>query len=155
MTHDYKRNGTTTLFAAMNVLDGTVFGRNMQRHRHQEFIRFLNAVERKVPAGKTNPHGPRQLRPPQASRRAAMAGAPSTLDIPFHADFGLLAQRRRGLFRHPDQAPSQAWRLPIRRPTSRLPSTASSKTTTPARNPSNGSPIPTKSSPPSGVGTKR
>ena len=35
----YKRNGTTTLFAAMNVLDGTVMGRNMQRHRHQEFIR--------------------------------------------------------------------------------------------------------------------
>jgi len=53
MTHDSKRNGTTTLFAAMNVLDGTVIGRNMQRHRHQEFIRFLNAVEREVPAGKT------------------------------------------------------------------------------------------------------
>ena len=53
MTHDYKRHGTTTLFAAMNVLDGTVIGRNMQRHRHQEFIRFLNAIEREVPAGKT------------------------------------------------------------------------------------------------------
>ena len=52
MTHDYKRNGTTTLFAALNVLDGTVIGRNMQRHRHQEFIRFLNAVEAKVPADK-------------------------------------------------------------------------------------------------------
>ena len=53
MTHDYKRNGTTTLFAALNVLDGSVIGRNMQRHRHQEFIRFLNAVEREVPPGKT------------------------------------------------------------------------------------------------------
>ena len=52
MTHDYKRNGTTTLFAALNVLDGTVIGRNMQRHRHQEFIRFLKAVEAQVPAGK-------------------------------------------------------------------------------------------------------
>ena len=52
MTHDYKRHGTTTLFAALNVLDGTVIGRNMQRHRHQEFIRFLNAVETHVPAGK-------------------------------------------------------------------------------------------------------
>jgi transposase len=52
MTHDYVRNGTTTLFAAMNVLDGTVIGQNMQRHRHQEFIRFLNAIERKVPIGK-------------------------------------------------------------------------------------------------------
>ena len=52
MTHDYKRNGTTTLFAALNVLDGTVIGRNMQRHRHQEFIRFLNTIERDIPAGK-------------------------------------------------------------------------------------------------------
>src|SRR5215212_2635274 len=52
MTHDYKRHGTTTLFAALNVLDGTVIGRCMQRHRHQEFIRFLNAVEATVPAGK-------------------------------------------------------------------------------------------------------
>jgi transposase len=52
MTHDYKRHGTTTLFAALNVLDGTVLGQCMQRHRHQEFIRFLNGVERAVPAGK-------------------------------------------------------------------------------------------------------
>jgi transposase len=52
MTHDYKRNGTTTLFAALNVLDGAVIGKNMQRHRHQEFIRFLNEIERQVPSGK-------------------------------------------------------------------------------------------------------
>jgi len=52
MTHDYKRHGTTTLFAALNVLDGTVIGRNMQRHRHQEFIRFLNTVEAQVPKRK-------------------------------------------------------------------------------------------------------
>src|SRR5664280_1715756 len=52
MTHDYKRHGTTTLFAALNVLDGTVIGRNMQRHRHQEFIRFLNTVNAQIPAGK-------------------------------------------------------------------------------------------------------
>jgi len=52
MTHDYKRHGTTTLFAALNVLDGTVIGRNMRRHRHQEFICFLNAIETGAPAGK-------------------------------------------------------------------------------------------------------
>ena len=52
LTHDYKRHGTTTLFAAFNVLDGVVLGRCMQKHTHQEFIRFLNAVEREVPAGK-------------------------------------------------------------------------------------------------------
>ncbi len=52
MTHDYKRNGTTTLFAALDILRGTVIGRCMKQHRHQEFIRFLSAVERAVPAGK-------------------------------------------------------------------------------------------------------
>ena len=52
MTHDYIRNGTTTLFAALNVLDGTVIGQCMARHRHQELIRFLNRVEAAVPAGK-------------------------------------------------------------------------------------------------------
>lgn len=52
MTHDYKRHGTTTLFAALNVLDGSVIGRCMQQHRHEEVIRFLNEVERAVPAGK-------------------------------------------------------------------------------------------------------
>ena len=52
MTHDYKRNGTTTLFAALNVLDGTIIGRNMKRHRHQEFIRFLDEVDAQVPKRK-------------------------------------------------------------------------------------------------------
>jgi len=59
-THDDKRNGTTTPWsgaltrpsAALNVLDGKVIGRCMARHRQQEFIRFLNAIEREVPAGK-------------------------------------------------------------------------------------------------------
>jgi len=50
MTHDCIRNGTITLFVALNVLEGGVIGRCMQRHRHQEFIRFLNAIEAQVPA---------------------------------------------------------------------------------------------------------
>ena len=52
MTNDYKRNGTTTLFAALNILDGTVVGRCMPSHTHKEFIRFLNAVERAVRPGR-------------------------------------------------------------------------------------------------------
>ena len=52
MTHDYKRNGTTTLFAALDVLEGKIVGRCMQRHRHQEFIRFLNTIEATGPVGK-------------------------------------------------------------------------------------------------------
>ena len=65
MTHDYKRNGTTTLFAALDVLEGKVVGRCMQRHRHQEFIRFLKAVEKTVPATKAMHVILDQLRGPQ------------------------------------------------------------------------------------------
>ena len=50
MTHDDKRNGTTTLFAALNVLDGTVIGQCMDRHRPQEFIKFLKKIDRNTPA---------------------------------------------------------------------------------------------------------
>jgi transposase len=51
MTHDYKRNGTTTLFAALDVLTGNVIGQCLPRHRHTEFLRFLRKVEREVPKG--------------------------------------------------------------------------------------------------------
>jgi transposase len=50
MTHDYKRNGTTTLFAALSMLDGKVIGDCMPRHRHQEFIRFLKRIDAQTPA---------------------------------------------------------------------------------------------------------
>ena len=49
MTHDYKRHGTTTLFAALNVLDGKVIGECMPRHRHQEVLRFLRRLDRAFP----------------------------------------------------------------------------------------------------------
>lgn len=51
MTHDYKRNGTTTLFAALSILDGKVIGDCMPRHRHQEFIRFLKKIDSETPVG--------------------------------------------------------------------------------------------------------
>ena len=49
MTHDYKRNGTTTLFAALSVLDGKVVGQCQSRHRHQEFLKFLRRLDREFP----------------------------------------------------------------------------------------------------------
>lgn len=49
MTHDYKRHGTTTLFAALNVLDGRVIGECVPRHRHQEFLRFLRRLDQEFP----------------------------------------------------------------------------------------------------------
>jgi len=51
MTHDYKRNGTTTLFAALDVLTGSVIGQCLPRHRHTEFLKFLRTVDREVPKG--------------------------------------------------------------------------------------------------------
>jgi len=50
MTHDYKRNGTAALFAALNLLDGTVLGQVHLRHRHQEFLSFLRRLDREYPA---------------------------------------------------------------------------------------------------------
>lgn len=50
MTHDYKRNGTTTLFAALSTLDGKIISTCMKRHRHQEWIKFLNLIDRRTPA---------------------------------------------------------------------------------------------------------
>jgi transposase len=52
MTHDYKRNGTTTLFAALNVMEGNLIGTCMPRHRHQEWIKFLKLIDEQTPAGR-------------------------------------------------------------------------------------------------------
>jgi hypothetical protein len=50
LTHDYVRNGTTTLFAALNLLDGRVIGRHEPRHRHQEWLKFLRQIDQETPA---------------------------------------------------------------------------------------------------------
>ena len=50
MTHDYKRNGTTTLYAALSMLDGKVIGECLPRHRSREFIRFLNLIDQQTPS---------------------------------------------------------------------------------------------------------
>jgi hypothetical protein len=50
MTHDYKRNGTTTLFAALELAEGKLIGTCMPRHRHQEWIKFLKMIDEQTPA---------------------------------------------------------------------------------------------------------
>ena len=64
MTHDYKRHGTTTLFAALNTLDGSVMATCMERHRHQEWLKFLRLIDRQTPADKQL-----HLIPPTNTRR--------------------------------------------------------------------------------------
>jgi hypothetical protein len=51
MTSNDKRHGTTTQFAALNALDGTVIGSCMDRHRHEEFLRFMRSIDKQVPKG--------------------------------------------------------------------------------------------------------
>lgn len=48
MTHDYKRNGTSTLFAALDVASGKIIGQCLKKHRHQEFLKFLNTVDKNI-----------------------------------------------------------------------------------------------------------
>ncbi len=93
ITHDYTRE---TLFGALNMLDSTVLGGNMQRHRHQEFIRFLNAMEAQVLAEEVVHVILDDLRRPQS---APVALAPRDFHLPLHSNVLLLAQRRRRLLR--------------------------------------------------------
>ena len=93
-THDYKRHGTTTLFAAFNILNGKVIGSCLPRHRGREFIRFLNQLEKEVPAELRDPPHSGQLQHPQERRSAALAQAQKTppLPLPLHAHQQLMAQ---------------------------------------------------------------
>ena len=155
MTFDYKRNGTTTLFAALDVLEGTVIGQCMQRHRHQEFIRFLNAIERAVPAGKvihvildnyaTHKH-PKVLRWLARHPRFVFHFTPTSCSW-LNAVETVFSRAHAG-------AGSSA-ACSARSSTSRPPSTATSRTTMPSPNPSSGPPIPTSSSARSRAGLKR
>jgi Homeodomain-like domain len=97
ITHDYVRNGTTTLFAALNTLEGTVIGRCMARHRHQEFLRFLGAIERDVPAGKVIHAIVDNYGTHSHSKVRAWLCASPPLDLSLHAQVRLLAERGRDL----------------------------------------------------------
>ena len=114
MTHDYIRNGTTTLFAALDVLEGRVIGRCMQRHRHQEFIRFLNAIEARCPLGNSSTSFSTTTLSTSIPR-LQVARAASPLHLPLHPDLSLVAQRRRGLLRKTHQAAAQTRRLSLNR----------------------------------------
>jgi len=110
LTHDYKRHGTTTLFAALDVLKGKVIGQCMKRHRHQEFIRFLNVIDTRVPAKKTV-HA--IIDNYAAHKHPNMACSPPPLCLPFHPHLSILAQCRRRLVHAAHQTASQAGRLPF------------------------------------------
>ena len=154
MTHDYKRNGTTTLFAALNVLRARSSGATWPRHRHQEFIRFLNALERDIPAGKVvhaildnyAAHKTPEVRRWLARHPRWTFHFTPTSSSWLNAVEGFFAKLSRRRLKHGVFAPSS---------TCRPPSTASSPSTTRTPSPSSGAPIRTTSSPPQPEGSKR
>ncbi len=127
MTHDYKRHGTTTLFAALNTLDGSVMATCMEHHRHQEWLKFLRQIDRQTPADKqlhlivdnyaTHKH-------PTVQRWAA----PQALSFPLHAHQQQLVQHGRTILPRPDRESAPARRLYQRRSSPRTHSRSYSRT---------------------------
>ena len=153
MTHDYIRNGTTTLFAALNLLDGSIVGQCMQRHRHQEFLRFLNRLERDIPAGRLihvilDNYGSHKHPKVTAGWPAIRAGPFTSPRLRRPG-----STRSRGSLPNSPAAGSNAASF-IRSSTCRRRSTDIWPNTTTAQNPSPGPPTPIASSPPPAAGTK-
>ena len=106
-THDYERHGTTTLFAALNILEGHVIERCQTRHTHTEFIAFLGHDRSADAAAPDHPSHSRQLRHAQASHGEDVARGPPTVSFPLHPDRGFLAESRRAFLRRDHaQAPA-------------------------------------------------
>ena len=97
LTHDYKRNGTTTMFAALNTLDGSIIGTCMPKHRHQEWIRFLQSDQTFRAERQTDPYHLRQLRHAQTSESRQLVEAQHALSCALHTDQCILAEHGRTL----------------------------------------------------------
>ena len=91
-SHDYKRHGTTSLFAAFDVASGHVLGQLHRRHRSREFRRFLDTIEQNVPAELRRPPHPGQLRHPQNPTDSPLAGQTSPLPPALHSHVGVLVE---------------------------------------------------------------
>ena len=92
MTHDYQRNTTTTLLAALNTLDGSVIGTCLPRHTPQEWLRFLRFDPAPNSARQTGSSNRGQLLPSQARRSETLAAAPPAIPPPFHAPLRVVAE---------------------------------------------------------------
>ena len=99
MTHDYKRHGATTLYAAMDVKSGLVIGDCQPRHRGREFIAFLRRIDRAVKQAPRRARRARQLVDAQDKRGESLARQTSPLQAALHADERLVDEPRRALFR--------------------------------------------------------
>ena len=121
MTHDYKRNGTTTLFAALDVKTGEVIGECLPRHRAKEFIRFLKKINRAV-AKHLDVHAICELQDPQDQGGAGLARQASALQAALHTNIVVLDQPGRAAVRRnhppanpPRHVPGARWKKTSRR----------------------------------------
>src|ERR1039457_5916523 len=117
-SHDYVRNGTTSLFAALNIATGQVIASHHRQHRHQEFLKFLKTIDAATPAGPPRPAPAPDLHnppPPKPPRREEVADPPSPVPYSLHPDQLQLAQPRGALVRRahqPQAAPLSAPQRP-------------------------------------------
>jgi hypothetical protein len=114
MTHDYKRNGTTTLFAALETLEGKVVGECHARHRHQEFLKFLRRLNTEFPGDIPLHLIMEQLRDAQACEGKGMAEAQSPLRVSLRPHQFQLDESGRAMVRPPRQQGHPPRRLPQR-----------------------------------------
>ena len=98
-THDYRRHGTTSLFAALDVATGKVLGRCFPRHRAVEFRRVLDDIAKAVPGGPRHSSGAGQLRHAQDGDDSRLAGGPAALPPALHADERIVDQPGRTVVR--------------------------------------------------------
>ena len=108
-THDYRRCGTTNLFAALDAASGKVITSMTARHRAEEFRKFLNLIDTQVPEHLRRAHRVGQRLDPQDPRHQALAGAPPPLRVPLHPDLQLLDEPGRALVlrTHHQMAPTR------------------------------------------------
>jgi hypothetical protein len=116
-THDYKRNGTTTLFAAFNILNGRVIGTCQLRHRSREFVKFLNHLEGQLPADQEVHLIMDNYCTPQKRRGAALAKAEEAeeMSLPFHPNQQFLVESGRTVLRAYHRTNDPSRNVPQRR----------------------------------------
>jgi hypothetical protein len=113
-THDYQRHGTTTLFAALNVLTGTVMGRCVPRHRNTEFLKFLRTIDREVPQGLQIHMICDNYGTHKHAKRQEMAGQTSTVSSALHPSLLVVAQPGRTVVSRPHRQGPPPGRVPQR-----------------------------------------
>ncbi len=106
MTHDYKRNGTATLFAALSTLDGTVISMCDDRHRHQEWLKFLRLIDQVTPGDKEIHLIADNYANTQTSHGAEVAGPPATIPRLLHSNQQFIAEHGGAFFSRPYSEPA-------------------------------------------------